>query len=197
MKRMHRLTALLLTCLLLASLLAASAVSASAGGKDSLLPGDLNGDGQRTVIDYIMLKRYVLGSYVIPEEFLPAADIDGNGKVGATDYMLLKRALMGTYALPAAPETPGSTDELPEEVQFAVAFVHLFRTADRDQLLQLEGELGFKLDTLNRLVVTYLATLSIEGDELLTMEEEITLPPPEEFGPFLRGLAAWLETLLP
>lgn len=132
-----------------------------------LLLGDLNGDGQRTTLDYIMLKRHVLGTYVIPEEALPAADIDGNGSVDATDYLLLKRHLLGTYVIPG--------DPTPKTLQFAIAFAYFFRTGDRDQLLALEGELGFKLESLDQLVVDYLATLSIEGEELLELEEKYAL----------------------
>lgn len=195
MKRHHRPIVLLLVfALLLAALPAALAIPAAA--KDSFLLGDLNGDGQRTVIDYIMLKRHVLGAYRIPEASLPAADIDGSGKPDATDYMLLKRALLGTFVIPDVTEP---ADELPPGIHFAVAFSYLFRTADHDQLLQLEGELGVSLDALNRLVVTYLASLSIEGDELLALEDEIALqiPSAEELETFLRHLAAWLETMLP
>lgn len=186
-----RLT-LLLLCISL--LLTAFALPVSAGRKDIFLLGDLNGDGQRTIIDYIMLKRHVLGSYRMPEESLPAADINGNGEPDALDYLLLKRALLGTYVIPDAPQNPS---EPSGDLRFAVAFSYLFRTANHDQLLQLEGELGVKLDDLNRLVITYLASLSIEGDELLALENEITLPSAEEFETFLRDLAAWLKTLLP
>lgn len=197
MKRCQRLTVLLLC---IALLTAALAIPVSAGRKESFLLGDLNGDRQRSVIDYIMLKRHVLGSYVIPEAFLPAADIDGSGEPDALDYMLLKRALLGTFLIPDAPQDPSTPpEELPPEVRFAVAFSYLFRTANHDQLLRLEGELGISLDALNHLVITYLASLSIEGEELLALENEIALqlPSAEELELFLRQIALWLQTFLP
>lgn len=199
MKRcQRRIVPLIAALLLTAILIAALAIPVSAGGKDAFLLGDLNGDGQRTVIDYIMLKRHVLGTYVIPEKFLPAADMDGSGAPDALDYLLLKRALLGTYAIPEAADPPGEGSSS-EALRFAVAFSYLFRTANHDRLLQLEGELGVGLDALNRLVITYLASLSIEGEELLALEREIALqlPSAEELETFLRGLAAWLQTLLP
>lgn len=190
MKRCQRPIVLLLV---FALLFAVCAIPAAAKG--SFLPGDLNGDGQRTVIDYIMLKRHILGTYRIPEASLPAADINGNGRPDAQDYLLLKRSLLGTFIIPDAPQGP----EYPPELRFALAFSYLFRTADHDVLLQLEGELGISLDALNRLVVSYLASLSIDGEELLALENEIALqlPSAEELETFLRRLAAWLETLLP
>ena len=192
MKRYQRLTLLLLTA---AMLLAVFAIPASASRKDAFLLGDLNGDGQRTAIDYIMLKRHVLGTYALPEASLPAADINGNGAPDALDYMLLKRALLGTYALPERTPEPSE----PSELLFAVAFSYLFRTGNHEYLLQLEAQLGVEADDLNRLVLSYLASLSIDGDELLALEDafSLQLPTAEELGTFLRSLAAWLETLLP
>ena len=194
MKRCQRLTVLLLC---IALLFASFAIPVSARGKDTLLLGDLNGDGQHTVIDYLMLKRHVLGTYRMPDVSLPAADINGNGEPDAIDYLLLKRALLGTYVLPDATQTPSEPTD--EGLRFAVAFSYLFRTADHEYLLQLEGELGVSTEALNRLVITYLASLSIDGDELLALENEISaqLPSREELGAFLRDLAAWLTTLLP
>ena len=190
MKRCQRPIVLLLAAALL---FAAAAIPVSA--KQSFLLGDLNGDGQRTAIDYIMLKRHVLGTYSIPEASLSAADIDGSGEPDASDYMLLKRFLLGTFLLPDAPQDPA----YPAELRFAVAFSYLFRTADRELLLELEGELGISLNDLNQLVVSYLASLSIDGEELLALEREIALqlPTAEELNTFLHQLAAWLETLLP
>lgn len=190
MKRLQRPAALLLAV----SLLAAFAIPVSAKG--SFLPGDLNGDGQRTVIDYIMLKRHVLGTYVIPDASLAAADIDGSGKPDALDYLLLKRALLGTYVIPDAPQKPSDPSE---GLRFAVAFSYLFRTANHEELLKLEAELGFELTAVNELVVSYLASLSIDGDELLALENEIAihLATLEEIEAFVRGIAAWLETILP
>ena len=193
MRTQHRIPAILLV---VALLLAALAIPVAA--KEPFLLGDVNGDGQRTVIDYIMLKRHVLGSYRMPEDSLPAADINGSGEPDALDYLLLKRALLGTYVIPDAPEEP-LPQEPSENLRFAVAFSYLFRTAEHDQLLQLEGELGFELTALNELVVTYIASLSIDGDQLLALENEIAiqLSTPEEIQSFLRELAAWLETILP
>lgn len=61
--------------------------------------GDVNGDGQATATDYMLLKRAVLGSYALSGAMERAARvITGGSKVSANDYMLLKRAVLGTYS---------------------------------------------------------------------------------------------------
>lgn len=186
-----------LTVLLLAAALLLAALAVPVSAKTSFLLGDINGDGQRSAIDYIMLKRHVLGSYAIPEDALPAADLNGNGEPDAFDYLLLKRALLDTYVIPDAPQDPSG--DRSDGLRFAVAFSYLFRTANHDALLELEAELGFELTALNELVVTYLASLSIDGDELLELENEIALrlSSPEEIEAFLHRITDWLKTLLP
>lgn len=197
----------LLMILLCTALLLAVFVLPVAAAEDTpaaFLPGDLNGDGQRTALDYSMLKRHVLGSYRIPEAFLAAADLNGNGVPDAVDYMLLKRAVLGTYLLPEGEQKP---EEPSEALRFAIAFSLFYRTASSDRLIALEGELGIRLNALNELVVSYLASLSIDGDELLRLENEISfqvenaLLSPEDFAAFASSLAGqistWLQSVLP
>lgn len=61
--------------------------------------GDVDCNGRVETTDYMLLKRYILGSFKLTESGLALADIDRNGKVEATDYMLLKRAILGTYVI--------------------------------------------------------------------------------------------------
>lgn len=204
MKLRKQLLPLLLSTALLLAVFALPAAAVSAAAED-LLPGDLNGDGQRTALDYIMLKRHVLGSYRIPEAFLAAADLNGNGVPDAPDYMLLKRAVLGTYLLPDGGREP--SEEPSEALRFAIAFSLFYRTASSDRLIALEGELGIRLNALNELVISYLASLSIDGDELLRLENEIAfqleheLLTPEDLAAFAASLAeqisAWLQSVLP
>lgn len=63
------------------------------------LYGDINLDYKVNSTDYAMLKRAVLGTYVIAPntDTWVAADINKNGKLDTADYMLLKRSVLGTF----------------------------------------------------------------------------------------------------
>ncbi len=61
--------------------------------------GDVNGDGSIVAVDYLMLKRAVLGTYQLDESAEARGDIDGNGSVDSTDYFMLKRHVLGTYVI--------------------------------------------------------------------------------------------------
>ena len=62
------------------------------------MPGDVDGDGEITALDYLYLKRYILGTYN-GEIVLENADVDGDGRIDATDYLYLKRGYLGTFDL--------------------------------------------------------------------------------------------------
>lgn len=65
----------------------------------NVIVGDVNGDGDVTATDYLMLKRAILGTYSIADEHKSSADINGDGETTATDYFMLKRAILGTYTI--------------------------------------------------------------------------------------------------
>jgi len=83
--------------LVVVMLFAATVCSASA------LVGDVNGDNNVGSKDYMMLKRYVLGTFSLKDNQLANADINGDGKVNSKDYMMLKRIVLGTYSLEGDP----------------------------------------------------------------------------------------------
>ena len=62
------------------------------------MPGDVDGDGEITALDYLYLKRYILGTFS-GEIVLENADVDGDGRIDATDYLYLKRGYLGTFDL--------------------------------------------------------------------------------------------------
>lgn len=70
-------------------------------GKD-LETGDLNGNGGVDAVDYMMLKRAVLGTYKLSSSQKSAADINGNGKVDSVDYAMVKKHVLGTFRIPQA-----------------------------------------------------------------------------------------------
>ncbi len=64
--------------------------------------GDANNDNEINSLDYMMLKRHILGTYTLPEDILSNVDINNNGEIETLDYMILKRVILGTYTLPEA-----------------------------------------------------------------------------------------------
>lgn len=63
----------------------------------NLYLGDVNLDGAINSIDYLMIKRNFLGTYIIPETKIPFADVSGDGEIKANDYLMIKRHFLGTY----------------------------------------------------------------------------------------------------
>ena len=67
--------------------------------KPEYLVGDVNGDGKVDAQDYILAKRYVLGTVELTAEEAARGDTDGDGVLGPTDYFRIKRAVLGTLEL--------------------------------------------------------------------------------------------------
>ena len=61
--------------------------------------GDVNGDGAIDKFDYILVKRYVMGTITLNDSQTDAADVNGDGKLDKFDYIFLKRHVMGTYKI--------------------------------------------------------------------------------------------------
>ena len=59
--------------------------------------GDLNDSGKADTTDYMMLKRYVLGTFELTQKGWYRSDMNYDGTVDAADYMVLKRMVLGTY----------------------------------------------------------------------------------------------------
>ena len=89
-----------LFCILLcAMLLAASALPVFAEDSYNRF-GDITCDGETNGKDYMMLKRYVLGTYELSTTGRYRSDVNYDGAVDAKDYMILKCEVMGTYDQP-------------------------------------------------------------------------------------------------
>lgn len=80
---------------LMAMLAGASSVSAASG----TVLGDVNGDGRVAVVDYALLKRYVLGRGELSAEGQVAADVNKDGKISALDYVRVKGHVLGIIDL--------------------------------------------------------------------------------------------------
>lgn len=62
--------------------------------------GDIDGDGYITETDYILLKRAVLGTFLLNSQQSLAADVNNDQTVDTIDYMLVKRFILGTLYFP-------------------------------------------------------------------------------------------------
>lgn len=58
------------------------------------ITGDIDGDGEITIADYVVLKNHLLEKNKLTSAFLLAADINGDGEVLINDYVLLKNHLL-------------------------------------------------------------------------------------------------------
>src|ERR1044072_1463302 len=65
----------------------------SLAGTPSL--GDLDGDGQSTVLDLVRLINHVNGSAVLPLQLRGYADVTGDGRLDQSDIDLLADAVLG------------------------------------------------------------------------------------------------------
>ena len=70
-----------------------------------VVTGDLNGDGDVTITDLLMMKNNLLGGQLQPEA-LVASDVNYDGKVTITDFLQVKSNLLGMDAI-----APGKTVE--------------------------------------------------------------------------------------
>ena len=77
--------------------------------------GDINGDGEITSMDYVLLKRAYFCTYNLNEAQTDDADINNDGGITSMDYVLLKRAYFGTFEIKAPAEDPSESSILSEE----------------------------------------------------------------------------------
>ena len=61
--------------------------------------GDVDESGEIDALDYLLLKRHVMGTYTLSDGQQLLADIDRSGGIDALDYLLLKRHVLGTYTI--------------------------------------------------------------------------------------------------
>ena len=61
--------------------------------------GDLNGDGQITVIDIIKVQRIIVGLDALTDSNLILADLNGDGKVSAVDIVIIQRHIVGLQSI--------------------------------------------------------------------------------------------------
>ncbi len=60
----------------------------------AVVKGDVDGDGDITVTDYIMIRRHLLGYETLEDAYLKASDADENGKTEMQDYITVRLTLL-------------------------------------------------------------------------------------------------------
>ena len=66
---------------------------------ETVIYGDINGDGKISTSDLSMGHRYVLGTYSLAGARLEAADINRDGKVSTADLAMGHRHVLNTYTI--------------------------------------------------------------------------------------------------
>ena len=61
---------------------------------ESIKKGDVNGDGQISPGDYVLIKNYILGSISLNDAQRKAADVNGDGQISPGDYVLVKNNIL-------------------------------------------------------------------------------------------------------
>ncbi len=92
-----KLLLLLLTATLVFSMLDVFASTANAGAPLKL--GDVDGDGQVGVTDYIALKMHIKNTGTLPEEIVKSADLNGDNVISSIDLISLQMHIKGYIEL--------------------------------------------------------------------------------------------------
>lgn len=64
-----------------------------------VIRGDINGDGQVTIVDLVRLNRHILNVSTLSGSQLEAADVNGNGTVNIQDLVLMNRHILGISSI--------------------------------------------------------------------------------------------------
>ncbi len=95
---------------------------------ESANTGDVDSNGEITYLDYMLVKRSILGTYTMNESELARGDVSGDGRISGIDYIMIKRHCMGTYVIgggtsddeASAPESSDHETSTPESSTPAV-----------------------------------------------------------------------------
>ena len=61
--------------------------------------GDVNGDGQTALVDYLLIKKSLLKTAAFSKAQIAGADLNKNGSVDLADFLLFKKTILGTYKI--------------------------------------------------------------------------------------------------
>lgn len=64
-----------------------------------VVPGDLNGDGEVTIMDLLRVQRILLNSATLSEAFILAGDVNSDSKVTIIDLLKVQKHILGTSSI--------------------------------------------------------------------------------------------------
>ena len=64
-----------------------------------ILFGDTNGDGDISMMDYVQIRKNIIGTYSFVETFAKAADTSKNGKVDMMDYVQIRKYILKQFEI--------------------------------------------------------------------------------------------------
>ena len=62
--------------------------------KSTPIKGDVNSDGKVNSVDYVLIRKHILGSSKLTGDNLKRADINGDGSVKTTDYIAVRKIIL-------------------------------------------------------------------------------------------------------
>ncbi len=123
-----------------------------------IIDGDADCDGAVTTPDYMMIKRYVLGTYTLDDLGLLAADVNRDGATDAQDYMQVKRYVLGTFDIYHKYEPPVEKDGRGDVTK---------EFADMDTTDNIEKLASYPMTVKRTAETTYSITCKTDAGELL------------------------------
>lgn len=86
----------------------APAVAKVTVAEETIVPGDLNGDGEISMSDVYLTLRYVKGGVDLDDQQRKSADVNGDGEISMSDtYLIYRRVLGKIKAFPIENEREG------------------------------------------------------------------------------------------
>ena len=65
-----------------------------------ICPGEVNGDGNRNVLDVVLIGNHIVGNITLEGDDLAGADVNQDGSVNVLDSVVLQNYVVGNVTLP-------------------------------------------------------------------------------------------------
>ena len=68
---------------------------------DNYLSGDVNGDGKVSSLDYILVRKHILGLQLLSSDQNTRADMNNDGKISTSDYIAIRKSILSGQTTPS------------------------------------------------------------------------------------------------